>query len=255
MGSKRAAASGERGRARGKGVGLAARASKAEMRACTSLIVVGGAWAVDNSLTNARRWLPELAGRPRTPASRGSTAPEKRDTVPCPVAARWRCSSLGRAYLRDVRSLSLLPSSPMATTDDDTQTQLTDATRGFDQLFQNELADARKIFATSDGPFHQLGLGACAFLEAALGMEVCRISQPHLAQKLSFPQTALVTEAQRCLSLSEAGSRKQLKASKNPTTKFPPGTEWELLNSDAVILLGLNHAFRSVPLRCPQPGP
>ena len=63
------------------------------------------------------------------------------------------------------------------------------------------------------------------------------------------PQTALLTEAQRCLSLSEAGSKKQLKASKyaKPTTKFPPGTEWELLNSDAVILLGLNHALRCVP--------
>lgn len=64
------------------------------------------------------------------------------------------------------------PSSPMASTDDETQKQLTDATRGFDELFQNELENARKIFSSSDSPFHQLGLGACAFLEAALGMEV-----------------------------------------------------------------------------------
>ena len=60
----------------------------------------------------------------------------------------------------------------MASTDDETQKQLTDATRGFDELFQNELDNARKIFSSSDSPFHQLGLGACAFLEAALGMEV-----------------------------------------------------------------------------------
>lgn len=70
------------------------------------------------------------------------------------------------------------PSPPMSSIDDDTQTQLTDATRGFDELFQNELDGAREIFATSDGPFHLLGLGACAFLEAALGMEVCLIYQP-----------------------------------------------------------------------------
>ena len=60
----------------------------------------------------------------------------------------------------------------MAAIDDETQNQLTDATRGFDELFQNELDSARNIFATSESPFHQLGLGACAFLEAALGMEV-----------------------------------------------------------------------------------
>ncbi|KAH9930772.1 uncharacterized protein B0H18DRAFT_993499 [Fomitopsis serialis] len=118
----------------------------------------------------------------------------------------------------------------MASADEDVQQQLTDATHGFDQLFQNELEDSRNIFAASesDSPFHQLGLGVCAFLEAALGME-----------------TGLLAEAQRCLSLSEAGSKKQLKASKyaKRTTQFPPGTEWELLNSDAVILLGLNHAL------------
>ncbi|OSX65485.1 hypothetical protein POSPLADRAFT_1134175, partial [Postia placenta MAD-698-R-SB12] len=105
---------------------------------------------------------------------------------------------------------------------------LSAATEGFDYLFSNELQNARETFAAADSPFHQLGLGVCAFLEAALGME-----------------TSLLAEAQRCLSLSEAGSRKQLKAAKyaKPSTRFPPGTEWDLLNSDAVILLGLNHAL------------
>ncbi|KAH9952147.1 hypothetical protein B0H21DRAFT_817869 [Amylocystis lapponica] len=111
---------------------------------------------------------------------------------------------------------------------DETLNNLRSASVGFDHLFANDLQKARDVFAAENSPFHQLGLGACAFLEAALGME-----------------TDLMTEAARCLSLSEAGSKKQLKLSKSSktTTQFPPGTEWELLNSDAVILLGLNHAF------------
>ncbi|CCL99980.1 uncharacterized protein FIBRA_02005 [Fibroporia radiculosa] len=116
----------------------------------------------------------------------------------------------------------------MSQNSEETQNSLRSATVGFDHLFSNELQNARDAFAATDSPFHQLGLGACAFLEAALGME-----------------TALLAEAQRCLSLSEAGSKKQLKASKyaKPTTRFPPGTEWELLHSDAIILLGLNYAL------------
>ncbi|PCH37913.1 hypothetical protein WOLCODRAFT_135919 [Wolfiporia cocos MD-104 SS10] len=116
----------------------------------------------------------------------------------------------------------------MSQGEDEPQKHLRSATQGFDYLFQNELQKARDAFAEGDSPFHQLGSGACAFLEAALGME-----------------TGLLVEAQRCLALSEAGSKKQAKASKSakPTTQFPPGTEWELLHSDAVILLGLNHAL------------
>ncbi|KZT09584.1 uncharacterized protein LAESUDRAFT_741851 [Laetiporus sulphureus 93-53] len=112
--------------------------------------------------------------------------------------------------------------------EEDTHMHLRSATEGFDYLFSNDLAKARETFAEADSPFHQLGLGVCAFLEAALGME-----------------TALLAEATRCLSASEAGSKRQLKAFKSakPSAFFPPGTEWELLHSDAVILLGLNHAL------------
>ena len=59
MGSKRAAASGESGRVSGRGVVLPARASKAEMRACTSLIVVWRASAVGGT---AQR-VPQLGAR------------------------------------------------------------------------------------------------------------------------------------------------------------------------------------------------
>ena len=55
-----------------------------------------------------------------------------------------------------------------------------------------------------------------------------------------------MAEASRLLTLCEAGAKKQLKLAKSSstTTQFPPGTEWELLHSDAVILLGLTHALR-----------
>lgn len=56
-----------------------------------------------------------------------------------------------------------------------------------------------------------------------------------------------MVEASRLLALSEAGSKKELKLAKSSasnSTQFPPGTEWELLHSDAVILLGVTHALR-----------
>jgi len=50
---------------------------------------------------------------------------------------------------------------------------LKSATRGFDFLFSNDIVSARKHFEQQhDDPFHLMGLGVCAFLEAALGMEV-----------------------------------------------------------------------------------
>ena len=54
-----------------------------------------------------------------------------------------------------------------------TVTELRAATAGFDYLFANDLDKAREAFAQGDSPFHALGHGVCAFLEAALGMEVC----------------------------------------------------------------------------------
>lgn len=45
------------------------------------------------------------------------------------------------------------------------------ASEGFDNLFGNKIEEAREVFSAGDSPFHQLGMGVCAFLEAALGME------------------------------------------------------------------------------------
>jgi len=49
---------------------------------------------------------------------------------------------------------------------------LRNATNGFSKLFENDIVNARALFNGRNDPFHQLGLGVCAFLEAALGMEV-----------------------------------------------------------------------------------
>jgi hypothetical protein len=66
----------------------------------------------------------------------------------------------------------------MSSGKDQAAAQLQLASQGFDFLFANEIADARKVFeaginGTQDSSFHLLGLGVLTFLEAALGMEVC----------------------------------------------------------------------------------
>ncbi|KAF8638147.1 hypothetical protein AX17_002420 [Amanita inopinata Kibby_2008] len=109
----------------------------------------------------------------------------------------------------------------------DEMANLKSATTGFDHVFSNDIAQARQVFASKDDPFHLLGLGACAFLEAALGME-----------------SVLMEEASRCLAASEAGSKKQLREIKyKQTSRFPPGLEWEILLADATVLSGLTHAL------------
>jgi len=59
-----------------------------------------------------------------------------------------------------------------------------------------------------------------------------------------------MTEASRCLALSEAGTRKQMRTAKPKDiqhhSRFHYGLEWEILNADAVVLLGLTHALRYV---------
>lgn len=44
--------------------------------------------------------------------------------------------------------------------------------KGFDYLFSNDIDSARAHFQSHDDPFSLLGMGICAFLEAAFGMEV-----------------------------------------------------------------------------------
>ncbi|KAH6902081.1 mitochondrial outer membrane protein IML2 [Coprinopsis sp. MPI-PUGE-AT-0042] len=105
---------------------------------------------------------------------------------------------------------------------------LASATKGFDLLFSNDIVGSRDHFGSMpDDPFHLMGSGVCAFLEAALGME-----------------TNQMTEASRCLALSETGARKQMKAPKAKAhSRFPVGLEWEIINADAIVLLGLTHAL------------
>lgn len=52
--------------------------------------------------------------------------------------------------------------------------------------------------------------------------------------------------ATQLLSEADAGAKKQLSAAKaqRSSTRFPAGTEWELLQSDAVILHALTLALR-----------
>lgn len=102
------------------------------------------------------------------------------------------------------------------------------ATQGFDHLFANDIDAAQKVFESEEAPFHLLGLGVVAFLQAALGME-----------------TGLMDEATRCLTASEAGAKKQARAAKSLPSihRFDAGMEWEVMHADAVVLLGLTHAL------------
>jgi tetratricopeptide (TPR) repeat protein len=102
------------------------------------------------------------------------------------------------------------------------------ATQGFDHLFANDIDAAKKAFESEDAPFHLLGLGVVAFLQAALGMEM-----------------GLMEEATRCLTASEAGAKKQARAAKSLPSihRFDAGIEWEVMHADAVVLLGLTHAL------------
>jgi hypothetical protein len=54
-----------------------------------------------------------------------------------------------------------------------------------------------------------------------------------------------MAEASKSLTAAEAGSRKQYKASQKATTKhrFSPGIEWEILNTDCTVLLGITMAL------------
>ncbi|KAJ7691441.1 hypothetical protein B0H17DRAFT_1331099 [Mycena rosella] len=95
----------------------------------------------------------------------------------------------------------------------------TAADAGFDYLFANQIGLVRTAFEADSTPFHLLGLGVCAFLEAALGMESGR-------QTVYLSKLAGKGEAK-----GDGGGR------------FAAGLEWEILNADSVVLLGLTHAL------------
>ena len=55
---------------------------------------------------------------------------------------------------------------------EETITDIKSATAGFDLIFSNELEKAENLFGNGDSALHLLGSGACAFLQAALSLEV-----------------------------------------------------------------------------------
>jgi hypothetical protein len=135
---------------------------------------------------------------------------------------------------------------------DETIAHLKSATAGFDLIFSNELESAENLFKTDDSALHLLGSGACAFLQAALSMEVCshicNTAVEIMKHALIPPchQAGLIAEASALLEQAEAGAKKQLKNAKNlrQTGRFPTATEWEIIYSDCVILLGMTYALR-----------
>jgi hypothetical protein len=64
-------------------------------------------------------------------------------------------------------------------------------------------------------------------------------------------QDDLMPEAQKYLTLAEAGAREQAKLTKSgrssyverSTERFPIGLEWDILQADSTVLLGLTHAL------------
>ena len=62
-----------------------------------------------------------------------------------------------------------------------------------------------------------------------------------------YAKSAMMAEANAALTSAEAHARKQLKSaskSNRDTQRFPPGTLWELIHADCIILLGLTQALR-----------
>ncbi|KAF9269546.1 hypothetical protein L218DRAFT_953162 [Marasmius fiardii PR-910] len=104
--------------------------------------------------------------------------------------------------------------------------QLQAATQAFDFLFDNDVIQAKAAFAADDSPFHLVGMAACVFLEAALGME-----------------TNQMAEASKLLAQAEMASKKQAAKGRAGTFRFPDGLEMEVLNADAVVLSGITSAL------------
>lgn len=55
---------------------------------------------------------------------------------------------------------------------EETIADIKSATAGFDLIFSNELGKAENLFGNGDSAIHLLGSAACAFLQAALSLEV-----------------------------------------------------------------------------------
>ncbi|KAG9004430.1 hypothetical protein FRB94_002374 [Tulasnella sp. JGI-2019a] len=104
---------------------------------------------------------------------------------------------------------------------------LKDASAGYDYVFGDDIESARKILSARNSPFHQMGLGTVIFLQAALGME-----------------EGFMAEATKILTQADASVKQAVKTQgKKSNTRFPVGTEFEILQADLVLLLGLTQAL------------
>ncbi|KAF9026460.1 hypothetical protein BDZ89DRAFT_1113807 [Hymenopellis radicata] len=126
---------------------------------------------------------------------------------------------------------------------------LISATRGFDQLFANDIPGARRTFErpvvdvspgtdaseVADSPFHQLGLGVAVFLEAALGLERERMEDAARVLNEAVTSTAAAKKA----AMGGGGSWLGGGSAKGADV----GLEYEILNADAVVLAGLVNAL------------
>lgn len=79
----------------------------------------------------------------------------------------------------------------MLTPTEESIANIKSASVGFDFIFSNELDKAEDLFKGGDSALHLLGSGACAFLQAALSLEVS-------------PETAVEAMYHTSLSLSLA---------------------------------------------------
>ncbi|KAI6010345.1 hypothetical protein EDC04DRAFT_3145978 [Pisolithus marmoratus] len=109
----------------------------------------------------------------------------------------------------------------------DTEVMLRLATQGFDLLLTSSLEAAAGVLAAEgheNSPIHLMLLGGCMFLKAALGME---------------PE--LMEDSLKCFTLAKQIARKHMKHAKTSTSchHFQPGIEWEVIQADATVFLGL----------------
>ncbi|KAF8321184.1 hypothetical protein DL93DRAFT_2051790 [Clavulina sp. PMI_390] len=118
-----------------------------------------------------------------------------------------------------------------------TDAQIIAASAGFEAIFNDDLKLATSTFSGGSSPFHSLGNGVAHFLQAALGMEACLLS--------FFTPTKYLT-------IAEAGAKEQAKLAKSGKSpfkdvgarQFRQGIEWDALQADAIVLLGLTNALQ-----------
>jgi hypothetical protein len=123
-------------------------------------------------------------------------------------------------YHRHTANRSLHTLSIMAGDHPNAQLLLNTA-KGFDHLFSNDIDSARTHFQSHDDPFSLLGTGICAFLEAALGMEV-RSKTSFLSNETMFYHSG-VSWQKRHAALSS------LRLARDNACEFPNPEIWHIM--------------------------